>query len=235
MQERRNLVLNGSGSASGGLYNQVKVRGDGQFSDDIECNTFKIFGTSQLLGRLKTGKLSVYGDADIKQSTDIEELKIYGTVRIGEAAIVKWTKVRGTLDIRGAFRAEEADIKGTLSAQGNVEAENLAVNGGFQINGLLNAGKITVSLRFGDSSAEEIGGERIVVKRRASLIPYLKNAATLQAQIIEGDHIYLEHTRAEVVRGKHVEIGPGCKIERVEYTQKLKVGKNSIVKDSKKV
>ena len=39
----------------------------------------------------------------------------------------------------------------------------------------------------------------------------------------EGDTVELELTKAEVVRGRFVRIGPGCEIARVEYTGDLTV------------
>ncbi|MCL6576409.1 hypothetical protein [Kyrpidia sp.] len=38
-------------------------------------------------------------------------------------------------------------------------------------------------------------------------------------ETIEGDDIYLENTRARVVRGTRVQIGPGCQIGLLEYSE----------------
>ncbi|MNG32826.1 hypothetical protein D3C84_1189280 [compost metagenome] len=57
----------------------------------------------------------------------------------------------------------------------------------------------------------------------------------LTSQTIEGDHIYLEYTTAEVVRGAHIKIGPGCEIGRIEYTEKLEQDKRSKVKHCEKL
>ena len=63
---------------------------------------------------------------------------------------------------------------------------------------------------------KEIGGETIRVDRghKFGLFGRFKK---LTAEIIEGDDIYLECTRAKVVRGGKVVIGYGCEIELVEY------------------
>jgi len=62
-----------------------------------------------------------------------------------------------------------------------------------------------------------------------------KGTAELRANVIEGDEVHLEDTTAETVRGKTVEIGPGCQIGTVEYSDKLDVHPNAEVKDRKKV
>ena len=57
----------------------------------------------------------------------------------------------------------------------------------------------------------------------------------LEAELIEGDEIYLENTRADVVRGKQIEIGPHCKIGLIEYSESLKVHDNSDVGQQTKI
>ena len=49
----------------------------------------------------------------------------------------------------------------------------------------------------------------------------------MTADSIEGDHLDLAYTTAKVVRGNHVRIGPGCKIDRVEYRQALTRSKDA--------
>ena len=57
----------------------------------------------------------------------------------------------------------------------------------------------------------------------------------VQANLIEGDEIYLENTRADVVRGKQIEIGPNCKIKLIEYSESLKVHDDSDVEKQTKI
>ena len=42
-------------------------------------------------------------------------------------------------------------------------------------------------------------------------------AKELTAEVIEGDKVEIEYTQADVVRGNHIKIGPGCKVDLVEY------------------
>lgn len=52
---------------------------------------------------------------------------------------------------------------------------------------------------------------------------------TLRAETIEGDEIYLESTKAKIVRGKRVLIGPDCQIDRVEYEDEVRVHEEAAV------
>ncbi|MNR67595.1 hypothetical protein D3C85_1916860 [compost metagenome] len=59
--------------------------------------------------------------------------------------------------------------------------------------------------------------------------------AAVTVAVIEGDDIYLENTRAKVVRGNQVVIGPGCEIDLVEYKVLLEKKKGANVKGSRKM
>jgi cytoskeletal protein CcmA (bactofilin family) len=60
-------------------------------------------------------------------------------------------------------------------------------------------------------------------------------AGSLEADTIEGDEIFLENTRARVVRGTRVTIGAGCRIETVEYKDSLDVHPDAQVKRQTKL
>ena len=51
----------------------------------------------------------------------------------------------------------------------------------------------------------------------------------LTVHTIEGDHIKLEDTHAEVVRGRTIEIGRGCKIGKAIYQVSLDIYEDGIV------
>ena len=57
----------------------------------------------------------------------------------------------------------------------------------------------------------------------------------LSCNLIEGDNVYLENTIAKTVRGNNVTIGPGCKIELVEYKNNLKMDDEVKVSTHKKM
>ncbi|MBI3830518.1 MAG: hypothetical protein HY291_13440, partial [Planctomycetes bacterium] len=60
-------------------------------------------------------------------------------------------------------------------------------------------------------------------------------AFKLEAKTIEGDAVELENTVADLVKGKRVKIGKGCKIGAVEYTESIAVNdKASVKKQTKK-
>jgi|SRR5579875_228435 len=235
-----NLIINGSGSYGGGRYEKVSIRGEGTIVHDVECAAFHVYGTSKLEGNILANSVKVLGEAEIKGSVEAEEATVIGTLEIGQYARLKKMKIIGSLEASESISGEKATIKGSLSTNGNVEFETFESNGGFVIKGLLSAETIKIGLLFGDNKAEEIGGGKITVKRGAWLIPFTniplaKKAGYLTAKVIEGDEIYLENTKADIVRGTIVKIGPGCQIGLVEYSADFLEDKNATVKTAKKL
>lgn len=132
-------------------------------------------------------------------------------------------------------------VRGTLEVESDVNAERFTSWGAFNIRGLLNAGNVEIYL-YGPCKVREIGGEKIVVRRNApgkflKLIKtfFFAHGGGLEVEVIEGDEIYLEATRAKIVRGNKVEIGPECEIEVVEYLDELTVVPEAKVKVQRKI
>ncbi|MCM3239912.1 cytoplasmic protein [Heyndrickxia oleronia] len=231
--EQRNINIFGSGSSGGGHFDKVKIKGDGSITDDIECLQFKVHGNGSLLGNVKAQAFAAYGTVELHQNIKSEIIKVYGSMDVaGDISGVK-ISIRGTGDIAGNILGEQLDVKGGISVKGNCEVENLQLDGGFEIDGLLNAEKVNIGMKFGDNRVSEIGGETISIKRRSTFLGMGKGEGTLSTELVEGDHIYLEYTTAKVVRGKSVELGPGCNIELVEYKESLKQHKSTEVKENR--
>jgi len=200
----RNLSITGTGSATGGVFNKVKIVGEGKISGGIECQYLRCVGTSEIIGSVKAETLSVQGVADIRGQLAVQSAKVYGETKVD-----------------GSIAGNTVELRGNTIVKGNCEAEQLSLDGQFAIDGLLNGG--TVKLRIHDECrAAEIGGGTIRVGKLGKLTflrMMFKTPASprLTADTIEGDDIYLEHTHADIVRGNRVTIGPGCQIKTVEY------------------
>jgi cytoskeletal protein CcmA (bactofilin family) len=218
MKKNDHLIINGSGSYPGGTYDKIRIRGEGTIVSEVECSSFHVYGTSEAVNNVKTDSVKIFGEAEVKLNIDSQDTLVMGTLIVGGKAHLKKMKILGLLEVGERLTGDEANIKGSISVNGDVEYETFDSSGGFEIKGLLAADTITVGLRFGQSSAEEIGGGKITVKKRSnSLLPFGKEKGTLVAKVIEGDDIYLENTKSEIVRGNKVKIGPGCQIGAVEY------------------
>ncbi|MCM3569909.1 cytoplasmic protein [Neobacillus mesonae] len=235
MEKNGNLAINGTGSYPGGHYNKISIRGEGTIINEVECSAFHVYGTSEAMKHVKTGFIKIFGEAEFKDKVESDETLVMGTMAVRNRAYLKKMKIMGLLETDGPLTGETAIIKGSIAVKGNVEYETFDSSGGFEIRGLLTAENIKVALGFGQSSAEEIGGGKIIVKRKKNtLFPFGKETGTLSAKLIEGDQIYLENTTAEIVRGNMVNIGPGCQIGLVEYVNELSLHPSSTIKTKTK-
>ncbi|MFK9094391.1 cytoplasmic protein [Bacillus salipaludis] len=235
MKKGQNLTVNGSGNYPGGSYDKVSIRGEGTIESNVECTSFHVYGTSETLADVKAGSVKVIGESEVKGNMESGDMLVMGTLSIDGKAALKKMKILGTLEVAERLNGEVANIKGSISVGGDVEYEKFDLSGGFEIKGLLNADTINIGLRFGESTAEEIGGEKITIKRKTSLLPFAKDEGSLVVKVIEGDEIFLENTKADIVRGNLVKIGSGCQIGRVEYSTDFIQDKNSTVKMSEKI
>ena len=236
MKRSENLIINGSGSYPGGRYDKISIRGEGTIVNDVESATFHVYGTSEAVENVKTGSVKVFGEAEVKGNMEAQDTLVMGTMMVGGNAHLNKIKIFGLLEVGERLTGDEANIKGSISVNGDVEYETFDSSGGFEIKGLLTAETIKVGLRFGQSSAEEIGGGKITVKKRSnSLLPFGKEVGSLIAKVIEGDDIYLENTKADIVRGNKVKIGPGCQIGVVEYRDDFTHDPKATIKTTTKI
>ena len=242
-ETRYDLKLSGMGNASGGTYNVVSVDGIGKIDGDLDCIDLRINGMADLYGSLKTKTCRINGKASIRGNVDARELRISGHCDIDGNISSKETRIDGHCSIKGGISAEEVEIRGIANINGDCSVEVFTSKGVFTISGLLNAGTIDIEL-YASSRVREIGGEKINIRHGntfgikriiTSIFPSLGLIYGLSTETIEGDDIYLEYTRAKIVRGNNVVLGTGCEIELVEYKSNFEQHSEAKVKESRKV
>ncbi|CAM3842511.1 hypothetical protein COLU111180_10530 [Cohnella lubricantis] len=211
MSESMRLI--GTTRSNGGKFGNVKIVGESELIGQTECESLVCTGTSQVKGDLKAGTVKLTGELDVE-----------GCLSARRAVIT------GQANVRGNCRGENFKLMGELMVEGDFESEACMVTGAVKVRGLLNAEKLEIRLH-GSSDAAEIGGGTILIKpsrgHRLKRVFAFGQSPILRANTIEGDRLDLEYTKAKVVRGNEVRIGPGCEIERVEYRQSLARGKGA--------
>lgn len=225
MEKRKDLKIYGSGISSGGEFNRISIMGEGIIHGDVECSNLKVYGEGQLDGSVTSADyVSIKGETIVKGDLNAQKVK-----------------VQGEFEVSGDLLVDEAKIQGSILVGRDFNTEILNLEGGFTIEGMLNGDILRINL-YWPSKVNEIGGSDITVKKSGKLsFLGIKNKILsegkneLTADVIEGDNIYLENTTARVVRGNNVTIGPGCKIEMVEYKENFKKDGKSEVGVDKKV
>lgn len=215
------LHISGMGKATGGTYNNVQIDGMTTVNGDIECQTFISNGKSTVNGNINANSLSIKGLSKIEGNIQATKMQIDGSVKLD-----------------GNLKGEQINLNGMVNIDGDCEAEEFLADGGFTIDGLLNAGHINIKLR-GKCRIEEIGGENIVVTKEKSGTSFNIIGSIFPIHLItdsiEGNKIQLEFTKAEIVRGNEIIIGPGCEIETVEYKSSLYIDDTAKVETHRQI
>lgn len=204
-QTRSDLVINGSGSTSGGTFNKVEINGHGTVNGDLECLELKCNGHARIEGHVQAQRAEVNGVLTMTGALKADKIKISGKA-----------------NVNGSLAGEDIRVEGDLSSTGDCEAESFTAKGRINSDGLLNAGKIDIEL-YGNSRIQEIGGEHIHIRGGHNEIfkfikrIFMPQGSKLTTDTVEGNEIHLDDTRAKIVRGTNVTIDAGCEVDRVEY------------------
>ncbi|MEK8131468.1 polymer-forming cytoskeletal protein [Paenibacillus filicis] len=230
METRHSLNVTGNGTSSGGVFKDIKIVGDAQFQGSVDCMSFRCTGTARVSGDLKSTSFGLSGNLDMDGDLDTGKATVNGRLEVGGNVKAQEIKSNGETTIRGHVAGEQIQMEGTFHIKGRCEAETLGIKGMFRIGGLVTADLVHIGMHS-RCTAHEIGGERIEVRRAEGtmlkkligsfFLPADFYEGTLDAETIEGDDVYVEYTNAKVVRGKHVTLGPGCRIQQVEYTHEF--------------
>ncbi len=217
------LVINGAMDAAGGEYDKVKVNGSATITGDVITEKVGINGRATFTDHVQTGVLKVNGTLAIGGRLSAEKISVNGSLEINKKSAIKVCKIRGRLELKDDLEGQIVDNNGKLDVSGNVSVDQFKSIGCCRIGGLLTAETIMMKLAQ-SNRVHEIGGDKVVVRRSK-----FSWGGKLKVGTIEADEIYLEYTTADVVRGNVVRIGPGCKIDRVEYRQDITVSRHATV------
>jgi cytoskeletal protein CcmA (bactofilin family) len=237
---RNDIKTAGGGSFAGGTYGDVTFNGSGAMNGDVDAINFRVNGAGTANGRVKAQSVIVNGAGTFNGEVQANEVTVNGDASIRDGAGIGRLVVKGNVSIGGSAAMHEVRLAGLLRIGGDCQAETFVGEGGFTVSGELNVGNLDVMVHA-NSSAREIGGERIVVRQPTGGITSLTSLFTvfgekrLTAETIEGDVVWLENTTAKVVRGKQVTVGMGCSIDLVEYAESYTPGAGAQVREARQV
>ncbi|MFG6146915.1 polymer-forming cytoskeletal protein [Halobacillus sp. B23F22_1] len=233
------LILSGNSESGGGSFIKVAINGHGAIHGNVECKEFKCNGSGKIKGNITCEHAVINGSTKVHGDFSSDEIKIHGNGTIDGNAFFRKMEIKGNTQWKQSIKGNDLLLEGMMNVDEDCEVEKAELKGAFTIDGLLNADHVEITLH-GKSSVKEIGGEVITVKRNRHPVLHLDKliktlSKKLHATIIEGDVVKLEYTKARVVRGNTVEIGPGCEIEFIEYRSELNVSEKAVVDKSEKL
>jgi cytoskeletal protein CcmA (bactofilin family) len=238
------LKINGNMSLKGGKYNKVVINGSGEIQTDLTADIVKVNGSGSFEGIVKAETCKISGSTRIAGKAEFSTLRVSGSLRANSDLKADDIKTTGELIVQGSIAAKKIKIVGETNIKNNCNADVITCTGEIKVGKELIADEIVIDL-YGRSSAGEIGGGNIKIRRypenkiskflHTIFLIELFRSASMKTDIIEGDEIYLEFTKAKVVRGKNVKIGPGCEIDYVEYSESFIRSEKAVIKKEMKV
>lgn len=225
--KRGDIRINGSGSTGGGLYDSVVIRGSGKVLGDLTCSVFNISGSGSVEGNLDTEEGKISGSGTVAGNVKSGRFRINGSAKLSGDVAADELSIAGSGTVVGSVAARAVKIEGTAKIGRDCTAEVFEAEGGFDVGGLLNADEVKIRIYGVKSRVREIGGGKISVTlgppHGFNIIKTIVSMGilnpVLEADIIEGDEVFLENTAAKIVRGNSVTIGCGCDIGTVEYKE----------------
>lgn len=236
MDDLRNISIDGIGTLTEGNYNRVDLSGVSKVIGNVKANNLVVSGLCNSSADITADFVNISGVMKSENGlTSKEKVDISGTSKI-KFINANILNISGTSKVNGDCSFDRADISGSIKVNGSCEGRDIKVDGIMDVTSLLSADRIEISIQ-GRCNINEIGGEEITIKKgfgfSIPLLPILKKKVI--CNVIEGDKIYLENTKCNIVRGRDITIGPNCTIEKVEYTNSFYVEDKNAVKEIKKL
>jgi len=256
---KERVSIAGAGRIGGGTYQSVKVAGSGTIEGDVRAETISAAGSCTIRGSVEAEEVKVAGSGRIAGNVRAEEFRVElkadivkssGSLRVGQSLRGSFVKTSGSLTVGGDVEADKFVAEGSFEIGGLLTADEIEIRLGGDCSAREIGGeRIEVrqkSPRFRPEDLERKVERKVKEKARAKRWRFEElglglsltgfgGYGTLEAEVIEGDEIYLESTKAGVVRGKRVVIGPDCEIGRVEYEESLDVDESAHVGEEQKV
>lgn len=173
--------------------------------DGGEYDRVQVDGIGKCRGNIKTRTIDIDGMFRCEGSVEAEQFDCDGTVKIS-----------------GNVRAGRIDIDGIMTVTGGtkIESGEIYCDGIIRINGEISADRIEAD---GCISACEIVGEYIRIHSHGHWLMSFLGFARSKIDLIEATGIELRGVVAGTVNGRNIVIGPGCKIENLDCSGKLRV------------
>ncbi len=207
------------------VFQKLTTAGSLKIDGDAEGGDMNCAGSVALGGSLLSGSLRTAGSAKVGGSIRGDGVDVSGGLEVGEDCEVEHFQAGGRVEIGGLLNAEKVEIE--LSRRDS----HIGEIGGGEIT-VRRGGDLYHTLRNNETIGDAVGDLASAVKNLlgdlglGSVAERAKDAVTcgtLYVSQIEGETLFLENVEAQSVRGCHVTVGEGCRIGRIEYTERLEV------------
>lgn len=199
-----NYSIDGLGSIQGGEFGELRVNGVGNNHGDIKAEKIYIEGVFKSTGNVEAEFIDVEGVGDINGNIRARKISIEGVINFQSNKKIETEQLycEGFINSVGDLYADSIQATGCIKANG-IYGDNIQINSyQFQVSGLKKMlSKLNIVTSFNES----------------------------KVNTIEATTINLSGVKATTVNGHDIVIGPGCTIDTVDCSGKLKVHETSHV------
>ena len=241
-ENKRDLNINGKMRFPGGDFDNISVNGILDIDGDTKCDNLKVLGIFNVDGDLTAVSTKINGKTKITKAIKTDSMNVLGKADIAGGGTFKSVEVDGSLVVGSNLVSENVKVNGHLTIEGDCNCESFTSKGVFTISGLLNSDNINVRLHS-NCKAKEIGGSTIDIRRgdEINILGFVKlkfdkpnfKKGMLETDSIEGDEVFIEYTKAKIVRAHNIKIGAGCEIDLVEYKGTCEIDPDANVKEKR--
>ena len=228
----KEINFSGIGNLNGGEFGSMNASGIVKVFKDIKGKNLIVSGIMKTKKSIDTDELNVEGILKVGENLKVLKGIISGVVKSDKNTLAKNLEVNGILKTQN-LEVENINVLGNLFVKNNCQSEEFYLNGKIVINGLLSAEKVNIKAE-NFSKIKEVGGSDIRIegledKKWDKFIFWKKKE--IKVELIEGDTVFLENVTCNLIRGKKVKIGKGCKIKKIEYSDEAILNEKSKIKE----
>lgn len=249
----KKATIIGNGEIFGGSIRKLTSIGNSIISGALETAKTNSVGNISVTENMNVQLMKITGEGSFKKLF-AKNLIVWGKVNNNNGStrlkgdVSAYTfEVMGKCIVKSDLKVENIFVSSSLYIEKELQCENFECLGSIEAPSI-NAAHIYIYPRE-SSKVNELYASEVIIKMAFRECLIIKKHHTtwrhmrrfkhensfINIEIIEADKIYLENTKAKLVSGKNVDIGPRCNIETVEYIDNLSIDVSSKVGKSVKI
>ena len=182
----------------------------------ISCMDIEAGGLADVDGDCSAGKVKINGRLNVTGSLSVEAaVENYGLGEVGGEFRAAELNANGKLRAKRIVLVERADVSGEVETREGMKAKLIIVGSGSKCRGVLVGGRVELGEgRFGlaDWSANWVG---------QAINMRLVGRETRVEDVYADEVVLAPYTRCGKVFAKKVEVGEGCVVDQLSYTEEV--------------
>jgi cytoskeletal protein CcmA (bactofilin family) len=233
------------------IAEEMKASGSCTVEGDVTAEEFRTNGSAKVNGDVNADVFKCSGSQRVEGKLTTSYTKISGSCKVGGDVEADKFNSEGSFEIQGLLSADIISIRlgGDCSAReiGGEKIEIKRKSGKYDRKNFETKSKDKSESEDKKWQFDEFGIQIDVdLEKITDMIGQIGEdlgihvsgyigRGSLTAEVIEGDKIYLESTKAKIVRGKKIVIGPDCEIDSIEFEESLEIDEYSRVSNQTRI